>query len=208
MIIEETWMGKSGETLHLWNAQALMQKYVNSSDTLIEELKGRELERMMVETAIDQLNPGKLLTKDEYGKPYWESQGNILPEMNYSHTKDLLFWGEHRNQRIGVDIEHEREQLLRIKHKFCNTEELHFCQDNVQQILLIWTAKEAMYKAYGQKELDFKEQMKVWDFEYLSNAQAGEFKGSLTVDENLFLFDIEFRRKSPYILTWTLLNQP
>ena len=85
---------------------------------------------------------------------------------------------------------------------------MHFCQDNVQQILLIWTAKEAMYKAYGQKEIDFKEQMKVWDFEYLSNAQAGEFKGSLTVDENLFLFDIEFRRKSPYILTWTLLNQP
>jgi len=201
-------MGKNGEALHLWNAAALLQKYANSSDSRVEEMKGRELEKRMIESATRLLHSGETLIKDEFGKPHWNQQNGTLPEMNYSHSRDLLFWGEHGLKRIGVDVEHEREQLLRIKHKFCTSEELHFCQDNVQQILLIWTAKEAMYKAYGQKEIDFKEQMKVWEFDHLSNAQAGEFKGSLTVDENLFLFDIEFRRKSPYILTWTLMNLP
>jgi hypothetical protein len=208
VIIEETWLGKNGEKLHFWNAAALLQKYANSSDSRADEMKGRELEKRMIESASGFLHPGESLVKDEFGKPHWHQENTPLPEMNYSHTRDLLFWGEHNFKRIGVDIEHEREQLLRIKHKFCTPQELQFCQDNVQQILLIWTAKEAMYKAYGQKEIDFKEQMSVWNFEHLGNAQEGEFKGSLTVDENIFLFDIEFRRKSPYILTWTLMNLP
>lgn len=208
MIIEETWMGKNGETLHLWNARALLQKYANSSESQIEEMKGRELEKRMIESAASVLHPGETLMKDEFGKPHWHQQNGSLPEMNYSHTRDFLFWGEHASKRVGVDIEHEREQLLRIKHKFCTDEELKFCHDNIQQILLIWTAKEAMYKAYGQKEIDFKEQMKVWNFEHLSNSKSGEFNGSLTVDEHITQFDIEFRRKSPYILTWTLLNRP
>lgn len=210
MIIEETWTGKNGEALHLWNAETLMQKYANSSESPVNEMRGRELERWMVEKGGDLLHPKEKLIKDEYGKPFWQNgnSGSLMPEMNYSHSRDLLFWGEHETQRIGVDIEHEREQLLRIKQKFCTTEEMHFCQDNVQQILLVWTAKEAMYKAYGQKEIDFKEQMNVWDFEHLAQAENGDFKGSLTVDRTQFLFDIEFRRKSPYILTWTLLNLP
>jgi phosphopantetheinyl transferase len=208
VIIEETWTGKSGETLHLWNGHALMQKYANSLDSSAEELRGRELERKMIESACEWLHPGEILVKDDFGKPYWKNREIAMPHMNYSHTKDLLFWGEHNSQRIGVDIEHEREQLLRIKHKFCTAEELQFCQDNIQQILLVWSAKEAMYKAYGQKEIDFKEQMNVWDFEHLQGEQTGQFKGQLQVDGTSIEFEIEFRRKSPYLLTWTLLNHP
>lgn len=208
MIIEETWLGNSGEALYLWNAAALMQKYANLTDSMRPTLSGRELERQMIELAAERLHPSQTLIKDEFGKPYWENSDQKLPQMNYSHSKDLLFWGEHDGKRIGVDIEHEREQLLRIKHKFCTNEELEFCRDNIQQILLVWSAKEAMYKAYGQKEIDFKEQMKVWNFEHLYNQAQGLIEGQLTVDNLCFQFDIEFRRKSPFIMTWTLLNLP
>ena len=204
-MFDEPWEGMNGETLYLWNATNLMQKYAFSAE---EQLAGRALERRMIESASAEIHPGVNLVKDEFGKPFWESKEAILPQMNYSHTKEWLFWGEHPEFSIGVDIEFERQQLLKIKHKFCTPEELQFCNENIQQILLIWSAKEAMYKAYGKKEVDFKEQMNVWDFEHLSDAQSGEFKGSLVTKNNTYLFDIEFRRKYPFVLTWTLLKHP
>jgi 4'-phosphopantetheinyl transferase EntD len=74
-----------------------------------------------------------------------------------------VLWGAHPTQPIGVDIESLRPQIEKIKSKFCRPEELEFAVTPVQT-LLIWSAKEAMYKAYGKKEIDFREQMRVHSF--------------------------------------------
>lgn len=118
---------------------------------------------------------------------------SILPYINYSHTllfqnnsnsnqpinsnsnsnnpiskKDLgkecwVLWGTHKEKPIGVDVESVRPQIDKIKSKFCRPEEMVFANTSVKT-LLIWSAKEAMYKAYGKKEIDFREQMMVHPF--------------------------------------------
>jgi phosphopantetheinyl transferase (holo-ACP synthase) len=46
---------------------------------------------------------------------------------------------------------------------------------------MLWSAKEAMYKAYGQKEIDFREHMTVLAPDYRSGEM--HFKGTLKKDD-------------------------
>ena len=110
----------------------------------------RELEKSSVKEIIRLLHPNATLQKDDYGKPFLNS---VNLHMNYSHAKNLIFWGEHESFKIGVDIEYLRPQLSKIKHKFCREDEFNFIptDNEIHYLLAIWSAKEAMYKAYGKK---------------------------------------------------------
>ncbi len=92
-----------------------------------------------------------------------------------------VLWGINPTQPLGVDIESLRPQIEKIKSKFCRPEELEFAITPVQS-LLIWSAKEAMYKAYGKKEIDFREQMRVHAFTGFSENQGLENKLKIHAD--------------------------
>lgn len=71
--------------------------------------------------------------------------------------------------RVGVDVEFTTQRLEKIKHKFLHREELRFVNSQLpgQQLKLLsvlWSAKEAMYKWYGEGAVDFSEMMRVFPF--------------------------------------------
>lgn len=71
--------------------------------------------------------------------------------------------------RVGVDIEFITLRLEKIKRKFLHADELRFVnsQFNDQQLRLLsvlWSAKEAMYKWYGEGSVDFSEMMRIFPF--------------------------------------------
>ncbi|MEJ7677310.1 MAG: 4'-phosphopantetheinyl transferase superfamily protein [Segetibacter sp.] len=72
--------------------------------------------------------------------------------------------------RVGVDVEFTTPRLEKIKHKFLHQAELRFVNSQLprQQLKLLsvlWSAKEAMYKWYGEGSVDFSEMMRTFPFQ-------------------------------------------
>ncbi len=75
--------------------------------------------------------------------------------ISISHSHDKLAIIINENENTGIDIELIRDKVLKIQHKFLNVNEMTFAKDQTEKLITIWAAKEAMYKVYGLKELDF-----------------------------------------------------
>lgn len=71
--------------------------------------------------------------------------------------------------RVGVDVEFTTPRLEKIKQKFLHPYELQFVNSQLpaQQLKLLsvlWSAKETMYKWYGEGSVDFSEMMRTFPF--------------------------------------------
>jgi phosphopantetheinyl transferase len=60
---------------------------------------------------------------------------------------------------VGIDVESLDRKVSHLRHKFISPSEEVVARRFGE--LFIWVAKEAAYKAYGRKELDFKKHLKV-----------------------------------------------
>lgn len=103
-------------------------------------------------------------------KPYLKNR----PEhISISHSKDKLAIILNTHESTGIDIEQIRDKVKNIKHKFLNKQELAFAGDDATKLITLWAAKEAMYKVYGLKELEFIRHLFVEAF------SDNEIKGSI-----------------------------
>lgn len=94
--------------------------------------------------------------KDSYGKPYLEgSHMNI----SISHSLDKVAVVA-SPYHVGVDIQEIVDKMERLAVKFLHPVR-EFWAFTLLDKHVLWGAKEAMYKAYGKKGIDFKDQMGV-----------------------------------------------
>ena len=94
--------------------------------------------------------------KDQYGKPFLDGSNQFI---SFSHSEDLVAVAV-SDVPVGIDIQLGVEKIARISHKFVNSEEASFAnRDLLTNLHLIWGAKEAVFKAYGRKEVDFRKHM-------------------------------------------------
>ena len=102
--------------------------------------------------------------KDSFGKPYLQ---NSDKKISLSHSgKNIAAVISDKN--IGIDIQNISPKVDLIKKKFLTEKELEFGID--PEILnLMWTIKEAVYKAYGKKKLSFKENIIINGFKREKN---------------------------------------
>lgn len=100
--------------------------------------------------------------KDDFGKPYLAGK-NIFFNISHSGEMAAAIIGK---QEVGIDIQIFTPKIARIASKFMREKDLqHIPEENLLAYLhLFWAAKEALYKAYGRRELDFKEHIFV-DFD-------------------------------------------
>jgi len=99
---------------------------------------------------------------DTNRKPYLKNRSEFI---SISHSHARLVVCVNKKENTGVDIELIRDKVLKIKHKFVNDSEALAAKDDVEKLITIWAAKEALYKCYGLKNLDFKTNLKVEGFE-------------------------------------------
>lgn len=96
---------------------------------------------------------------DEFGKPHLRDS-----DYNFSISHSMKRVAVMLSEDIcGIDIQHMITRIVTLKLRFCSTKELEYL-NNVQEIEMlhvIWGAKEAMYKAYGRRNVDFRENMMV-----------------------------------------------
>lgn len=100
--------------------------------------------------------------KDEFGKPHLHLSDL---EISFSHSGDLVAVALSRHL-VGIDIQLSVNKIHRIKHKFVRPEEVKWpSQSETEHLHWIWGAKEAAFKAYGRKQVDFLQHMQ---FSYTS----------------------------------------
>jgi 4'-phosphopantetheinyl transferase len=109
----------------------------------------------------------ELLKPDEFpveydtsGKPYLAGSDFHI---SVTHTDDLAAVIISRHTRVGIDIEKIKPRIEKVRDKFLNQEEESLIgkERELEQLTLAWCAKEALYKLYGKRNLDFRENMHV-----------------------------------------------
>ncbi len=92
------------------------------------------------------------LAYTEENKPFLK---NRTEHISISHSHDKLVIIINTKENTGIDIEQIRDKVKNVQHKFLSEKELHFAGGDVNKLITLWAAKEAMYKVNGLKEVEF-----------------------------------------------------
>lgn len=108
-------------------------------------------------------------------KPYLPEESH---HFSISHCGNFAAAIVSRHRRVGIDIEHPTERILHIMPKFLSERErMEFTPHNldllVETATTLWSAKEAMFKWYGNGEIDFRQHLQVESIAFATPATGG-----------------------------------
>ena len=101
---------------------------------------------------------------DDAGKPHL-TDGAHISITHSNHFTGIIISA---SQEVGIDIEKQRDKILRIAHKFTPIEEYSTIANRealVRKLTIVWGAKEALYKIYATHGLSFLHHIVIEDFE-------------------------------------------
>lgn len=101
------------------------------------------------------------LTKDEFGKPY--PKGYPF-QISLSHSYPYVAAIVQRQGAVGIDLEQPKPKLLRVAPRVLHPEEFIDAGDNIVKHCIYWSAKEALVKIHGKKDLIFAEHIRITPF--------------------------------------------
>jgi 4'-phosphopantetheinyl transferase len=115
---------------------------------------------------------------DEFGKPHLHDGKHI--SITHSHQFSAIILSD---EVVGIDIELQREKIIRIADKFAD-DEFSFLNPNkkeeyIRKLTVIWGVKEAVFKIRNEKGISFKDHIKVIEFEL----NDGKTKAELHFDD-------------------------
>ena len=125
---------------------------------------------------------------DEFGKPYFNCHNHI--SITHSHDFAAIIISD---ETVGIDMELQREKILRIADKFVDTETSYLNtqnkEDYIKELTVIWGAKEAIFKIRNEKGISFKDHIRVNAFSLDENlTEASLHFNDLVVD-----FDVHYK---------------
>ncbi|REE80701.1 4'-phosphopantetheinyl transferase superfamily protein [Lutibacter oceani] len=131
------------------------------------------------------------------GKPHLTDGKHI--SITHSFTFSALIVSD---VEVGIDIEMNREKIKIIQHKFVNFERgfIHKDDDYIQQLTVIWGAKESLYKIYPHGGLTFKNDIDINSFQISDKKTTGYIKVE-GWDKN---YDIYFEQLEGFTLVYAL----
>ena len=115
------------------------------------------------------------LDYDAYGKPHLDA--GRYTSISHSSTFTAIIFSD--NLPVGIDVEKQREKILKIAHKFTPFEEYKTIANVdalISKLTIVWGAKESLYKIYGKKKLLFLHHIFVDDFKFEDKKTKGEIR--------------------------------
>jgi phosphopantetheinyl transferase len=144
--------------IKLWKVSVgeLKKLKLNKYDRVILESKKTDLSKeqfLSVRKLLELENPNFKIRYDKSGRPSINSKLNI----SISHSKELAGIVLSNSSKIGIDVQVSESKILNIPNKFLNDSEILNTEYDVDNLIMIWTAKESIYKALGINGASFSE---------------------------------------------------
>lgn len=197
------------------STQILIWKISESYEQLFEEVKLNEKSLIRLNGMKSQLHQRaflsvrKLLQEanysdfdlyyDKFGKPFLNDDKHI--SITHSHEFSGIIISD---QTVGIDIEMQREKILKIADKFVNTTELLRLkslnsQDYIKKLTVKWGAKEAVFKIRNEPGISFKDHIQVNSFEIKDETTTA----TLEMENVKQKFSIHFEEFENFTLVYT-----
>jgi len=159
--------------------------------------------RLLLHRMSGRADRGELF-KDEAGKPHLR---DATFHISISHTVNYSAALAHPAP-CGVDVQRIVPRIRRLAHKFIGPgEQLQLTPEHeLIQLHLIWSAKEAMYKAFGRRNIDFKDHLFVNFGPFTAETNSGT--AYLKKGEVEMLFDLKFRTYEEFVLVGCVERLP
>tara|TARA_B100001093_G_scaffold329158_1_gene314158 strand:+ start:156 stop:773 length:618 start_codon:yes stop_codon:yes gene_type:complete len=146
--------------IKLWKVSIgeLKKLKLNDYDRIILESKKKDLSKeqfLSIRKLIELENTNFKIRYDKSGRPSINSKLNI----SISHSKEVTGIVLSNSSKMGIDIQIIESKILKIKNKFLNDFERSNTEykSDIDYLIMIWTAKESIYKALGIKGISFSE---------------------------------------------------
>lgn len=154
------WHIKEAEEFFLEKVHLI--KEIHHPHKRLQHLAGRYL--------LQILQPGfplHLIEIDEFNKPLL-SNGEL--HFSISHCGDFAAAIVSNSISVGIDVELIKPKIEVIKNKFLsNAELLLLPEPTLTYITLFWSVKEAVFKWYGNRSVDFKNHIQIKKIEVRNN---------------------------------------
>ncbi|WP_347173523.1 4'-phosphopantetheinyl transferase family protein [Polaribacter uvawellassae] len=128
------------------------------------------------------------LSYDEFGKPHLKNGKFISITHSFTFTGIIIS----DDVPVGIDIEMQRDKILKIAHKFTPFQEYKTIANHtalISKLTIVWGAKESLYKIYGKKKLRFLENIYIDDFKFEDEETSGriDYNGETNTYQVYFL---------------------
>ncbi len=155
-IEEEAEFYRAGLILNEWETNYLNN--INHPRRQLTWLASRYLLKLLLNTT-----EFVELLFDEHGKPYVANEDIYV---SISHCDTYAAAIVSKVCAVGIDIETTDRDISRISRKFMSGTELEQIRQPQagQQLMVYWGAKEVIYKIYGKRKLEFREDMYIKPF--------------------------------------------
>lgn len=132
----------------------------------------------------------------EDGKPHLKDGRNISITHSFNFSSIII-----SDVVVGIDIEKNRDKIKRIAHKFVGQEK-EFLQEEkqIEQLTVLWGAKESLYKIHPDGGLLFIEHLPIDAF----SINDKKTTGSILKDSWNEKFDIFFKQIEDFTLVYAL----
>ncbi len=173
------------------------QNRVNSMKSEIHRRGFMSIRHLLAEAGYTDFD----LYYDEEGKPHLKDGNHI------SITHSFEFSGIIVSQKpIGIDIEKQRDKILKIAPKFTPLEEYHTLANEeaiMRKLTIVWGAKEGIYKLVGIPGLLFLHHIYVEDFSF----EDEELKARLNYQGEQTNFTLKYLEFEGFTCVYTLLAE-
>ena len=128
-----------------------------------ENLSNIKLQKVRLQKLACRAALAELLGCNEIGITYTEAGQPQLKDyhISFSHTENVVAVALAKIP-VGIDIEQLSPRILPLYPRFMSPQEIASCDTkNLQELYSFWCAKEAMFKWFAEKNLDFIEDLQV-----------------------------------------------
>ena len=154
--------------VYIWeiteNTEELMQlssALPTIPNTYMTEKRWREqlAARALISYACKELGlPIIDIRKDEFGKPWLVGSDW---HFSISHTERFIAIVLDAERPVGIDLEKPSPKVSKVLARICSEQELNNVKDSTFEHCVLWSAKEALYKLYGKRKVDFKQHLQI-----------------------------------------------
>ena len=137
---------------------------------------------------------------DENSKPFIDLSDDHISVSHSGEYAAVIISHQHP---VGIDIERVSPRLHKIADKFISHEETgkDLARMTTGELCLHWSAKEALYKLYGKRNLDFREHLRVLD---PPARQQGLFTGLISNGGKESLCELFSKKVEDYVLVYAI----